>query len=284
MVVCCHAILRIMILLPLLCSIQLCSTLPGYCQGDDSTRTASQRTEQAWLMNLVAAGGITAWGVINWDYFSRSPRATSEHWFGHNSAEGGVDKLGHLWSSYAISHGFAALYRHIGYPDPEANRYGALSALGVTGLMEVGDAFSADYGFSTEDMVANLAGAAVGWLMLEYPSWRNRVDLRWEYRPDLNHLEGDFITDYEHTKYLVAIKASGFKQVTQPWLRALELHVGYYTRHYDSYTERRTDRRQRYVYVGLGLNVGQLLRPLWDTRLFNYIQVPNTYLEWHDTH
>ena len=271
-------------LLPFVCLIMLLGPLSGYCQLEEDSMAAQQRTRRAWLMNLVAVGGVTAWGVANWDYFSQKPRTTSERWFGHDTKEGGADKLGHLWSSYALSHGFAAMYQRIGYPARDANCYGPLSALAITGLMEVGDSFSSDYGFSAEDMVSNLAGVAIGWVLLEYPDWRDKIDLRWEYCPDIYDLEADIVTDYEHSKYLVAIKAVGFKQIKQPWLQALELHLGYYSRHYDGYAEGRTDRRRRYLYAGLGVNVSYLLKPMWDSRLFNYLQLPYSYLEWDGRH
>jgi len=276
---------RALVLRALLCALVLCCVLNGYCHGTEKERiTTQQRREKAWLINLVAIGGVTTWGVINWDYFSQSPRSSREHWLGHNTTEGGADKFGHLWASYTLSHSFASLYQHIGYSAPESNRYGSLSALAVTGLMEVGDSFSANYGFSAEDMLANISGAAVGWLLLEHQDWRKKIDLRWEYCPDFDHLEGDIVTDYEHAKYLVAIKAAGFEQIEQPWLKALELHLGYYSRHYDSYRPNLADRRQRYLYAGLGLNVGYLLQPVWKTRLFNYLQLPHTYQEWHHRH
>ncbi|TYO98267.1 uncharacterized protein YfiM (DUF2279 family) [Geothermobacter ehrlichii] len=237
------------------------------------------RRNRALLANAAVAGGILTWGLLNWDYFSRAPKTKSEGWFGHDTAEGGADKAGHLWASYTLSHAFAAYYRHIGYPADEATFYGPLSAFGMTGLMEIGDSFSVDHGFSYEDMAANLAGAAAGWLLLKYPQWQKKVDLRLEYRPELSDLEGDFATDYQHSRYLLALKAEGFERVRHPWLQALELRLGYYARNYDSWTPGQPDRRRRYLYLGIGLNVGRLLRPFWKTRLFDYLQVPYTDIQ-----
>jgi len=55
------------------------------------------------------AGVVVVWGIWQWDYFSTSPHAGSEDWFGKNTASGGADKLGHLYSCYVASHGFSYL-------------------------------------------------------------------------------------------------------------------------------------------------------------------------------
>jgi len=62
-------------------------------------------------------------------------------------------------------------------------------------------------------------------------------------------------------------------------LRYFELHLGYYTRGYDDYNFSLTnDDRKRTVYVGLGLNVGKVIESVRETRIFNYLQLPHTYL------
>jgi len=248
-------------------------------EKDIAVLSGMTRSQKAWALNLGAMGTVIAWGIANWDYFSRAPATQNEEWFGHNTPEGGADKLGHLWASYAMSHGFSAIYQRIGYSESESLLYGPLSALAVTGIMEVGDSFSAEHGFSYEDMAANVVGAGIGWFLLRYPRWDERIDLRWEYAPEFNNLEGDITTDYEHSKYLLALKAEGFDCISNPYLQCLELHLGYYTRGYDDYKEWGADRRRRYVYAGAGINIGRLVRQIWKTSLFNYIQVPYTYAE-----
>ncbi len=240
---------------------------------DDLPRATKVRN-----LNLLAAGTIIVGGVINWDYFQESPHVKKEDWFSHGTKEGGADKLGHAYTAYALSHGFAWIYREWDYPEEQAMRYGALSALGAMGIMELGDSFSSEYGFSYEDMLMNCAGAVAGYLLGTHPDWQQRLDLRLEYAPSLQHFEGDVVTDYEHSKYLMALKADGFDTLRDTPLSYLELHFGYYARGYDDYHAWREDDRERTLYVGLGLNVGKLIAGVWDTRLFNYLQLPYTYL------
>lgn len=239
------------------------------------------REDKALWLNLGVGAVALGWGVWSWDWGTAGPRFQDEGWFGRTTTEGGADKLGHAWSGYAISHLFANRYEHFGYSRTEAARYGALSSLGVMGLIEVGDAFSDDYGFSYQDMLFNAAGAALGYVLWEYPELKRKIDFRAEYDPfPSGKRQFDVTTDYQRLKYLIAVKADGFDGIENPWLRYLELHVGYYARNYADYAgPGSADRRERHFYVGIGLNLTKLLSPYVDTGgVLNYVQVPYTYI------
>ncbi|MPY68759.1 MAG: DUF2279 domain-containing protein [Alphaproteobacteria bacterium] len=229
------------------------------------------------LLNGGAVAAIAIYGVINWDYFQGSAKSTPEGWFGRTTKSGGADKMGHLWSTYAASHLLAYLYRDWGYSDSEANGLGALSALGVQTMMELGDAYSGDFGFSYEDMAMNVAGAGAAYALGRYPALKSKLDLRVEYKPDrFGDLAGDIFTDYENQRYLLALKLDGFDVFEDSHLGYLELHVGYFTRGYDSFPQGGSDDRRRSLYVGVGVNVTKLVRMFADTAVFNYIQIPYT--------
>ncbi len=221
-------------------------------------------------------------GHPKWDYGDRVPHAQTEGWFGYHTGEGGADKFGHVWSTYALSHLFAAVYEDWDFTPAEATTYGTLSAAGLQSLMEIGDSFSG-FGFSYEDFLANFVGAGVGYLLLDQRDLGAKLDLRIEYAPSLSGgNSSDVFTDYEHHKYLLALKGSGFEDLADTPFEYLELHLGYYTRGYDEYRVGGPETRRRTIYFGVGLNVTKLLSPLWDTRVFNYFQVPYTYLPYDD--
>jgi Predicted periplasmic lipoprotein (DUF2279) len=260
------------------CLLLALALLVGSGAGPARAEEMSAERKVFWL-NTAAMGTIVTWGVINWDYGQRTPNARSEGWFGRETKSGGADKLGHLYTAYLVSHLFSSAYRAWDYPEETANRMGALSSLGVTTLMEVGDSFS-PFGFAYEDMVVNVLGAGLGYAFDRSPELRRKIDLRLEYHPRFTgEFETDLVTDYEHFKYLVAIKAAGFDAIEHPLLQALELHLGYYTRGFEDFSPGTPDQRQRTLYAGIGLNLGHLLKPLWQTRLFDYLQLPYTYLD-----
>jgi len=253
--------------------------LPVCAAGTDlEIESESDVGKRVMLVNGAIATTILAWGVLNWDYGDRSEHIESEGWFAHDTEEGGADKLGHMYTGYILTHGSASLYRKWGSSRERASLLGAGTSLMMTGLMEIGDSFS-NYGFSPEDMVANVLGALLGYSLYRYPDLQKKIDFRWEFNPDFNNMKSDFVTDYEHSKYLFAIKAEGFESIQNTWLRAFELHVGYYARNYEDFEPAGPDNRERYAYVGIGLNVSRLIHDFSKTRLFNYLQLPYTYIE-----
>jgi hypothetical protein len=162
--------------------------------------------------------------------------------------------------------------------EEESMVYGPLSAWLVQGLMEVGDSFSDTQGFSYEDMVMNTAGALFYYLRERYPAVKKRVDLRLEYLPDFGN-GGDIFTQYNSMKYLLAFKFSGFESLNKGWLKYGEIHLGYYTRGYQSHDDYR--KKERVVYLGIGLNLSEIFKSAgWEKtgKIFNYYQAPYTYV------
>jgi hypothetical protein len=237
------------------------------------------KEDKALALNLGIGAAVLGWGFANWDYGSGGPRFQSEGWLGQDTTEGGADKFGHLYTAYVFSHLFAGQYKRWDFDNDQSITLGALSALGVTGLIEVGDAFS-DYGFAYEDMVFNTLGVAAGYLLWSVPELSSKIDLRVEYNPFLSgDHDFDVTTDYDRLKYLIAIKAEGFDFIENPYLKYLELHVGFYARNYADYSgSSDIDLRKQFLYVGVGLNLSRLLRPYLDIPVFNYLQMPYTYV------
>jgi hypothetical protein len=231
-------------------------------------------------MNIGAFVFITAWGAAFWDYGQRTPHSGNEGWFEQDTDEGGADKLGHMFTNIYVTEGFSYFYERWGFEHNTAALYGALSSFAIMAYTEFGDSFS-DYGFSYEDFLMNTVGSIVGYLRYRYPEFSRKVDFRIEYIPNVE--ESDIFTDYEHQKFLMAVKLNGFDFLRNNiFLKYLELQVGYYTRGYadDEST------KHRYVYGAVGLNLSKLFTDVCFPRfakIFNYYQVPYTYVPYkHD--
>jgi hypothetical protein len=246
------------------------------CAADDHTEFLSPDERRQRLLQTTLAGTalITLWGVLEWDYFSRSPHAESEGWFGSETGSGGADKLGHAYTTYVYSHALSALYEHWGFNQQNAALYGALSSFATLSYMEFGDSFS-DFGFSTEDLLANGVGALLGYVLAGNDNLAAKIDFRLEYNLSFDKM--DVFTDYENSKYLLALKLNGFEAVRNtPW-RHLEFHLGYYTRNFDTNTEN----NERNIYLGIGINLTDLLqRHFWKktATMLRYFQLPWTSL------
>ena len=123
----------------------------------------------------------------------------------------------------------------------------------------------------------DLLGSVVGYIWYLNPSIAEKIDFRVEYNPDFSKpIESDFTTDYESMKHLMALKASGFDIFRNNYAKYLELHFGYYTRNFDHNSVYPIEDRERYLYVGLGLNLSELTEPLLGkySVFFNYYQMP----------
>ncbi len=248
------------------------NALLSECTKESSSQ---QQTQDILNVNLTGIGIVTLWGVANWDYFTNSPKSGPEGWFQNDTKTGGADKVGHMYSGYVTAHGLSYLYETWCFKKDDAALYGALSSLAILGYMEVGDSFST-YGFSKEDFIANSVGSLLGYYLYTNPDLANKIDLRWEYGFHPN--ETDFTTDYENSKYLLALKLNGFEYFRNTFLKHFELQAGYYTRGFDD----PLDTKERNLFFGIGLNLTDLFRRhsyRKTATVLRYIQVPGTNVE-----
>ncbi|MDM7987895.1 MAG: DUF2279 domain-containing protein [Smithella sp.] len=234
------------------------------------------RGQKTLLLNAGSWAFILIYGLAEWDYSESGFHFENEHWFGRKTEYGGLDKLSHAWSSYAMSHFFSYVYRKWEYTDKEANLYGALSSLGVNTFMEIADGFSPSQGFSYEDMVMNIVGCGLGYVLGAYPDLARKVDFRMEITPKFDAEDLKIGTNYERQTYLLVAKADGFDFIENPYLKYLEFHLGYNAHDYKGYDEDGPDHRHRHIYAGLGFNVSKLLQKYAKTKVLDYIQIPYT--------
>ena len=244
---------------------------------DDCISQSSSQQQDVLKVNLTGIGIVTVWGVANWDYFTQSPKSTSEGWFQNSTDSGGADKIGHVYTSYVAAHGLSYLYETWCFNKEDAALYGALSSLAIMSYMEIGDSFSA-YGFSKEDFIANGIGSLFGYYLYNNPELENKIDFRWEYGFHPN--QNDITTDFENFKYLFALKLNGFEYFRNTFLRHFELHLGYYSRGFDDPLAT----KERNLYYGIGLNLTDLFRRhsyKKTATTLKYIQIPGTNIEFN---
>jgi len=230
--------------------------------------------------------GVTAIGLKNWNWGSRNSFKTNpEGWFGPITSSGGTDKLGHAFASYAMTNVLTERLIVQGRDSAQAALTSALITQSIMLYVEVFDGYSVDHGWSYEDVVMNLLGSGFAYARHANPSLRNLVDFRLEYQPSgYNGFRP--ISDYPGQKYLLAFKLSGLDALRNTSLRFLELQAGYYARGFSKAEQAEGLKPQRYSFVGIGLNLSELLfgqRNEDDPGLrragqvfFEHVQIPNT--------
>lgn len=237
---------------------------------------------------LGAYGGTFALGFADWDWGTSSFKVHSEGFFGLDTANGGMDKLGHAWSAAVLSELFTDAIRNKAQDPQGAPITGFLLSMGVMTTIDVMDGFSKGFGFAPEDIVADFAGAAFGLLRSSYPELEEKLDFRMEYLPSGNVEGFSPHSDFSGQKYLLALKLSGFEEFEDTPLRYLEFHGGYYARGFTAEEEAEGKDERRELYAAISINLSELLLSGEEVRNNNlgsaarttleYVQVPYTYL------
>lgn len=258
---------------------------------DVATYSTATFIEQAKTVPLEFAGlfaGITYIGITNWNWGNAGFRFQSEGWFGANTGSGGIDKLGHAYTTYVMSDILTyGIKRRMGNVWG-AEFTGALLSMALMTYVEVFDGYSGDHGFSQEDMVADLAGAGFSVLRNMVPGLREKLDFRMQYVS--SGFKGDFepLSDYAGQRYLLALKLAGFDGLRETPLRFIELHAGYYARGFTRAERHAGIEKDRELYFGVGVNLQELLfgagphKDHWLSQggrtALEYIQLPYTYV------
>lgn len=248
--------------------------------GLSTARAEFTRSDQDTVLLdfSVASAAMTAWGIARWDWFQHNPKIKREGWFGRDTHAGGADKTGHFFMSYLLADLLYYDFKQQNVRQPA--RTAALTALATMTLLEIGDATSSKYGFSTEDLIADAAGVLASWFLATHPEWDRVLDIRMEYWPSAGfELSGDIASDYSGMRHLMALQADVIPILKQTPFRWLEFQAGYYTRGFRSFDRTMQNGPERHVYAGIGLSLPRLFRTnRLSRRLFTYLQPPNLNL------
>lgn len=250
-----------------------------------------------WELAAVTAT-LAVIGFKDWDWGGSSFKTIDEGWFGSNTRHGGMDKIGHGYSTYVISDLLTDRIRANGGSETGAAITGAVLGFGIMGIAETVDGFTGRHRFSSEDIIANGAGALFAVVRNTVPGLRDKLDFRllytpasWE-KPGITPDEFTIIPPYERQRYILALKGSGFEPLKSTPLRYVELQAGFEARGFGDKERQLGYPIERTFYAGVGINLNEVLfgegnipnlsryrdtLPGWATRkAFEYLQVPYT--------
>jgi hypothetical protein len=211
-----------------------------------------------------------------------------EGWFGPDTYSGGIDKLGHAFSFYTGTRLATRAFGWAGVPADESLALSARLGLALGLGIELLDGFArgGQYGFSWEDLTMDVAGIGLAWLAETQPGFDRWFAFRWLYTRS-----GDPARRYDHHQYYAVLRLSGWSALgpANP-LRYVELLAGYGAQGFQGESSLgASDQRSRSIYLGIGLNLTELLdrtafagasgggRSQWfATELLRYVQVPGT--------
>jgi len=233
-----------------------------------------------------AVAAMTVLGLNSWDWgSSKSFSWNPEGWFGPETGSGGMDKLGHAFTSYAITNVLADRLLLKGRSPERAALSAALTTQAIMLYVELFDGYSDDHGFAREDVVMNLLGSGLAYARNVSPTFRDLVDYRMEYQPSGYKGFRPF-SDYSGQKYLMAFKLGGFDTLRETPFRYMELQAGYFTRGFSEAEQIDGLNRTRFGFMGVGLNLSELFFGRRDSQesglkrngrmFFDHIEIPHT--------
>lgn len=110
----------------------------------------------------VSSGQAAIWisGMVglNNEWYANYPKS-GFHFYNDIREWQQVDKAGHGWSAYFGAQLSTALFRWSGVKPKRAAMYGTGVGIGFVTLIEILDAYSAEWGFSVGDISANISGS-----------------------------------------------------------------------------------------------------------------------------
>jgi uncharacterized protein YfiM (DUF2279 family) len=260
----------------------------------DSTQFNKKRFRTVYLgASTLYAGSLIA---LNEIWYKESPRS-GFHFFNDNAQWLQIDKVGHFYSAYHLSHTGARIFRWTGINQQKSIWLGAASSMLLLTPIEFLDGFSAEYGASWGDLLANTAGVA---LSLQNLFWdKPRIHPKFSFQPSSlaalrpnvlgENLPQQIIKDYNGQTYWLSFDI-------QPWLKEqskfppwLGVALGYggqqmvYARSHENQANGYESHRQYYLSLDINLTripmKNKFLKSLFYT--FNIIHIPAPALEWN---
>lgn len=158
------------------------------------------------------------------------------HFINDNHEWLGMDKVGHATTAYQVGlYGYDA-FRWAGLPEKKAIWIGGSVGFAFLMTVEIFDGFSAEWGASTGDLIANTAGTAL--FISQQLLWKEqRISLKYsyhnttyrQYRPDLLGANGfqALLKDYNGQTYWLAVNPKSFLPETSRFPSWLDIAFGY---------------------------------------------------------
>ncbi|RLD82602.1 MAG: DUF2279 domain-containing protein [Bacteroidetes bacterium] len=200
---------------------------------DDSTTVNRKR------LNFLIIGGAAVYtGTMIGLYqaWYKDYPQSSFHFTNDGNEWMGVDKIGHATTSYWIGRISYEAFRWSGVKERHAVWIGGSMGLFFLTTIEIFDGFSAEWGASVSDMVANVAGA--GLFIGQQLGWKEqRFLLKFSYHPtDYAHYRPDVLgetciervlKDYNGQTYWLSGNIHAFLHKESKFPRWLNVAVGY---------------------------------------------------------
>ncbi len=193
-------------------------------------------------VKIIAATNIVGYGAAMTGLYAawyKNYPQTNFHVFNDIGEWKGIDKIGHAYSAYAESKASMELWRWTGISRKKQIWIGGMSGAFYQTVIEVLDAYSAEWGWSWGDIGANFAGS--GLLVAQELAWNEqRIQFKFSFHrksyndPALNKRSNEvfgsstaerFLKDYNGQTYWLSTNIRSFFPESK-WPKWLNIAVG----------------------------------------------------------
>lgn len=238
------------------------------------------------------AGYVATMVGLNQLWYKDAPKQSFQ-FFNDNAEWKQVDKLGHFFSAYYFSYGTSKALKWSNVSSTKADLAGAITGFAVLLPIEIFDGYSAAYGASSGDLLAN-AGGALFFLGQQrlwneqrlFPKFSFRQTGYAPMRPEVLGESGisEIFKDYNGQTYWISADMDKFIRIPK-WLN---IAFGYgadgmfYARDNENYAAGYTPRRQFYLSIDPDLTAIRSRSKAIKTLIFiaGMIKLPSPTLQW----
>jgi uncharacterized protein YfiM (DUF2279 family) len=201
-----------------------------------TNKQINRRVKIITATNIIGYGAAMTGLYAAW--YKNYPQ-TNFHVFNDIGEWKGIDKIGHAYSAYAESKASMELWRWTGISRKKQIWIGGMSGAFYQTVIEVLDAYSAEWGWSWGDIAANFAGS--GLLVAQELAWNEqRIQFKFSFHrksysdPALNKRSNEifgsstaerFLKDYNGQTYWLSTNVRSFFPQSK-WPKWLNIAVG----------------------------------------------------------
>ena len=250
---------------------------PSVAWADGEILLEDKVTWEERAVGMAGVGSFFTAGYL-WAYFAwyRGRQLTEdiifhdEGWFGLNTYAGGADKLGHMFSNYAIARGTTQILRGSGWHPATASLLCSGLTLSFFTMLEIKDGYHKGFGFSWGDMAANVTGNVLAQAMENVPWLDDRFDVRLEYQPTPEFVDAlikngvvDAAEDYSGQTFMLVYHLGTLPVLVDDleldWPRYFDLAVGFQAVNFLPRLNDPARPPAQRLFVGMSVNLQQLV-------------------------
>jgi hypothetical protein len=192
--------------------------LVAFAQKDSLQSDTLHKKRLYWATGISATAYTGTMVGLHELWYKNTPK-TSFHFFDDNVQWRQIDKIGHSYSAYHISRLSTEMFRWAGLKPNNAVLWGAITSQIMMTPIEIFDGYSAEYGASWGDLVANFSGGLLWWGQHQFwdePHIHFKYSFRQspyaDLRPNIlgKNLTEQFLKDYNGQTYWFSVDIHHF--------------------------------------------------------------------------